>query len=314
MVGTGSAGQKHLRAAERSRFCREATIISSREVANRIRTSSSAIGPDESPNQFDLIVVASPASNRVQLVRGLLPFSKSFLLEKPLATSTTASSQLMDLCREIDKRMFVGYVLRQDPICVSAKHILESGRLGTIQSATFYNFSYLPDWRPGRDFRDTVSAQAELGGGVLLEMSHELDLASWLLGHPREVLDCELGSSVELGLEVETFANLHLDGPKGESIQFQLDMGSKATRRGFRIEGDEGAVFANLLTGECLVRLRDGSEEVEYLAPIESQVLFDRQLDLIGELISTGGDTNSLCSLQEAANTVRIIDGCRTFS
>ncbi len=47
--------------------------------------------------------------------------------------------------------------------------------------------SYLPDWRPGNNYKKSVSAKKDLGGGVLLELSHELDYIRWIFGEIKNI-------------------------------------------------------------------------------------------------------------------------------
>ena len=67
--------------------------------------------------------------------------------------------------------------------------------------------SILPDWRPQSDYRKGVSAIKKLGGGVLLELSHEIDYATWLFGNPISLF-CSSRKLSNLDLDVEDYANL----------------------------------------------------------------------------------------------------------
>jgi predicted dehydrogenase len=78
-----------------------------------------------------------------------------------------------------DSNAFVAYCLRFNPLVLKLKEKIKNSK---IVAAQFYVGQYLPTWRPGRDYRATYSAKKELGGGVLRDLSHELDIAYYLLG------------------------------------------------------------------------------------------------------------------------------------
>ena len=47
--------------------------------------------------------------------------------------------------------------------------------------------SYLPDWRPGVDYRTVYSAHKALGGGVTIDLIHEWDYLVDLFGVPQKL-------------------------------------------------------------------------------------------------------------------------------
>ena len=77
--------------------------------------------------------------------------------------------------------IYVGYILRQDPAACEIKKLLENREIGKVVTANECG-SWLPEWRPGTDYRNGVSAKAKLGGGAALEISHEVDMARYLFG------------------------------------------------------------------------------------------------------------------------------------
>jgi predicted dehydrogenase len=66
---------------------------------------------------------------------------------------------------------------------------------------------YLPDWRPEKDYRLGVSAKKELGGGVLLELSHEIDYLKWIFGDVEWTM-ATLSKQSTLEIDVEDTAHL----------------------------------------------------------------------------------------------------------
>src|SRR5947209_4960132 len=72
--------------------------------------------------------------------------------------------------------------------------LVHAGKAGRVSAVRLWFGSWLPDWRPNVDYRTTYSARANLGGGVLLDAIHELDLCLWLLGgEPVDVIGAVVG-------------------------------------------------------------------------------------------------------------------------
>ena len=72
----------------------------------------------------------------------------------------------------------VGYCLRYKPFITEVKNFLDNGTIGEVVNVEIFAGSYLPDWRPNKDYLSSVSASSMLGGGALLELSHEIDYAN----------------------------------------------------------------------------------------------------------------------------------------
>ena len=76
----------------------------------------------------------------------------------------------MDLLRnkiiKYQTSLLVGYVLRYDKAANHLKKILHDEKYGEILSARIECGSYLPNWRPSTNYKDTVSAK-KLGGGFI---------------------------------------------------------------------------------------------------------------------------------------------------
>jgi predicted dehydrogenase len=175
VVGYGSIGARHVRVLE-ALGC-QVDVVSRRANVHPRRHASVDIAASR---QYDYAIVADETSQHASTLRALLEagFNGTMLVEKPLANPGETFDRV-DV-----RRIAVGYQLRFDPL-LKMLHTLLHGE--TLISAEIRACSYLPEWRPGRDYRQTESASRRAGGGVLRDMSHELDYALWLFGAWRRV-------------------------------------------------------------------------------------------------------------------------------
>lgn len=132
----------------------------------------------------DWAVVASPSSLHIQHALKLVEAGCDCLVEKPIATNFSGIHDLRSVAQKRGCIVQVAYNLRYDPCLIEAKRLINSQLYGPLLSVRCDFGQYLPDWRPGQDYRETVSAKRSLGGGILLEMSHEIDYLSWIVGRP----------------------------------------------------------------------------------------------------------------------------------
>ncbi len=135
----------------------------------------------------DAVLICTPADTHIPLVEKALAAGADVFVEKPLSTSLQGSEDLLRKVRADGRIVQVGYNLRYHPAVRATKSILESGRLGRVVSGHLEFGLYLPKWWNNRDYRASYMANPDLGGGLLLDASHEIDLVLFFLGHVTEV-------------------------------------------------------------------------------------------------------------------------------
>ena len=120
-------------------------------------------------------IISNPASMHIDIAKKLASTGISLLIEKPISDSIEGVKELIDICYQNNVILMTGYNLRFLPSLVEFRKQIHSRKIGKIYSIRSEVGQYLPSWRPEIDYRASVSAQKSLGGGALLELSHEID-------------------------------------------------------------------------------------------------------------------------------------------
>ncbi|WP_168416796.1 Gfo/Idh/MocA family protein [Acinetobacter indicus] len=260
--------------------------------------------------QVQFAIIASPAPFHAQHAIPLIKAGIPVLIEKPVSVTQTDAQALIDAEAKYKTPVAVGYCLRYLPSAQQVRQMIQEGVIGNLYNAFIEIGQYLPDWRPTKDYRETVSAKTELGGGVLLELSHELDYAQWILGSltPKYAV---LRASEELGLEVEDNADLLMTTVKGAVVNIHLDFLQRKAHRKCRFIGSEGCIEWDLIRNEVLLIKAKEQQEI-YSAPDwdKNQMYLEMVTDFVKKI---NGQPNQSISLQEAETTVGLIVEMKEF-
>lgn len=219
IVGFGSAGARALEVLGELRPDADFLVLSRSQSAglNGVTTSSFNDLLTFAP---DAVVLAGPATTRQHVLRHLGDLEVPFFIEKPLGHSLSEAIAVVDLLGPAVEQSQLGYNLRFSESLIAFREIVRAGRVGRVLKFSAETGQYLPDWRPGKDYRETVSARAILGGGVLLELSHEIDYLRWIFGE-WEWVSAWVGRTSSLEIDVEDTALVTI-GVRGEESVGQL--------------------------------------------------------------------------------------------
>ena len=197
----------------------------------------------------ELAIIASPATHHLDQAKKLVENKIPVLIEKPLCAQISDNIDEIKFLSENHQFVEIGYNLRFLSSSIKMKEILTEQIIGKILHIQVDTGQFLPSWRPEKNYRETVSAQKSLGGGVLLELSHELDYLNWLFGDFKSVF-CSLRTTNELDVDVEDMADLLLSSSEGLQINVHLDFLRKKANRICRIIGTEGTLLWDLIADE----------------------------------------------------------------
>jgi predicted dehydrogenase len=197
----------------------------------------------------------------------------------------------------------VGYNLRFHPPLQILKQSIVDGKIGKLIGIRAEVGQYLPEWRPGTDYRSSVSAKGELGGGVVFELSHELDYALWLAGDVTSVT-AQADRLSDLEINVEDTAEIILRFVNGAIGSIHLDMVQQPSTRYCKITGMEGTLIWDGTT-DSVTMFSNKTGQWSVLHPGEK---VDRNLMYVSEL-----QHFFTCIRDRKAPLITVFDGKRVL-
>lgn len=200
-----------------------------------------------------LAVIANPAPFHITAAQILTNVGTHLLVEKPIAASVDGVAQLLESSRKQGTILLTGYNLRFLLSLQKFRDLLNTDTIGKVISVRCEIGQYLPSWRPDTDYRQGVSARSELGGGALLELSHEIDYLRWIFGEV-DCVNATISRQSNLDINVEDTAHL-IFGFASKEDGFRLigslnmDFIRHDTTRLCTAIGENGSLRWNGLTG-----------------------------------------------------------------
>jgi predicted dehydrogenase len=266
IIGHGSIGRRHLRLVRELVPNADIRVLR-QQVTNEVpEYSNGCFSSIEESIAFapQVAIIASPAPFHIPTAQALAEVGVHLFIEKPLSASLNGVMQLLETCQKQGTVLLTGYNLRFLPSLQRFRDLLDEGLVGKVLSVRCEMGQYLPSWRPESDYRQGVSARREMGGGVLLELSHELDYLRWIFGEV-EWVKATLSHQSSLEIDVEDTAHLTLGfAPAVNGHQLigsvNLDFIRHDTTRLCVVIGEKGSLHWNGLTGEVALYEADAKE------------------------------------------------------
>jgi predicted dehydrogenase len=289
VIGYGSIGARHARLLQQT-GCNVA-VLSQRSID--FKTVFSDIEGALKAHRPDYVVIANATDRHHDTCSQLAQagFSGTVLIEKPLF------DRVLPVPEQGFRAVAVAYNLRFHPVIRRLKSLLGNERVLSVQA---YVGQYLPNWRPGTDYRDCYSASAERGGGVLLDLSHDLDYLAWLFGAWEGV--AALGGQLS-GLEItsdDVFALL-LKMQRCPVATIQLNYLDRQGQRSIIVNTVDHTFEADLVRSAIVI---DGIEEH---LPCERDATYRAMHEAL-----LAGRSEAACSVPEALQTLQLIAAARS--
>lgn len=141
--------------------------------------------------------------------------------------------------------------------------------------------SYLPDWRPGVDYRTVYSAHREMGGGVTIDLIHEWDYLVELFGVPSQVYNLK-GTFSHLEIDSDDLS-VYIARYPGLLAEVHLDYFGRTYRRSIELFCENGTVTADF--GAGTLTLEDGTVR-RYEEPVNRR--YEREMEYFVDYARNG--------------------------
>ena len=318
-LGLGSIGQRHLQNLIRQRngelklHCVRNTshnFVIKKGDAKRVASIADFYGLTQhasiedacSSVNFDVVFVCTPSSCHFESIDFCIKQNIHVFVEKPLVVSASEAKKVHDLVKANNKLCFVGYQSRYDPIWQTIIKTHEQRHYGRLLNLRVEWGTYLPYHHRYENYKDSYAARQNLGGGVMLGLSHELEILLRLFPNLRlHASLTQVPNSLEIDVDESVYC-LFWDGEDCYRSPISLALSYsqiKETRR-WLFSYEKATVEYDIVSGMLYTTRRDGFEGIE--RGISRDKIFENQMkDFLKKVDDNGNDSEGLALLVKAA-------------
>lgn len=295
VVGLGSIARKHIHALRLIEPTSEIFALRSRKGADTVDDVINLFSWNEVPSDIAFIIISNPTSEHGKTIERAVKFDVPLFVEKPPFMSMDNVDEVLLTVRKRGIRTYTAFNLRFHPVVLWLKQNLQGKNVLEVQS---YCGSYLPEWRPGKDYRTVYSSHVEQGGGVHLDLIHELDYLVWLFGYPNEIFsDLSKISSLEITSPDQAHYWLRYDQLR---VSILLNYFRRDAKRTIEIVMEEETWLADLLKGT----IKDSKDRILVSFDYEVKQTYVAQMNYFLKSLQESGEFMN--ALEESSKTLKL--------
>jgi predicted dehydrogenase len=220
IIGYGSIGKRHYDVLNTFNTIKQIDIVTKQTLEDKKTYKN--LNEIKDLNEYNYFIIATETSKHYEQLKYLETKTKDKIIfcEKPL----------FEKYYQLDiknNQVYIGYVLRFHPLLQKLKELTRNDK---ILSINVNCGQYLPSWRPNTDYTKSYSAKKDEGGGVLLDLSHEIDYTQWLCGELKEIKSYQVKIS-DLQIDSDDMTTMVGKSIDGSLVNLTIDYISKITYR-----------------------------------------------------------------------------------
>lgn len=251
---------------------------------------------------IEYCIIATPTARHLEDLKSCLSLShipQKILIEKPLECSYLKGEEINNIAKNYGLNIFIAYNMRFFSVFNLIKKFI-SKHNHKIRIIEVVAGQDLKEWRPYKPYTQSYSAHREQGGGVDLDLSHEIDYILWLFGNDFK----------EKVILREKISNLEINSPDifklllnyGKFIvDVTLDYIRKPKERYIKIICDNNTLIYDFTTN--ILKIDDKS------STITNDNLNQCYIEELIDFIDIRKEQKSrLCTLKEGLNILKILE------
>lgn len=292
LIGFGSIGRRHYEVLSSFHQVSEIHIVTKQNLTEMV--TFSYLDKVNDIQSYDYYLIASETNKHFEQLCWLNEriLDKKIFCEKPLF-------EKYQTIKNIQNEIFVGYVLRFHPLLQKLKSLIEGQK---VLSLTVTCGSYLPNWRTNIDYRESYSAKKEQGGGVLLDLSHELDYVNWIVGGMIEIKSFQTQVS-NLQIDSDDLVLMIAQTRRGGGVNLSIDYFSKASHRMIRLNTNDFTIELDLINNKMSQTFVSGKVEHYEHPNLERNYLFEQ----MHHEVLFCEDPQNVCDLSSGLKVMQVI-------
>lgn len=291
VIGCGSIGERHIKNLKNIKVGEILATDLDPKRLNLIKEKYGITVFSDMKNAFsknpDVVFICTPPSSHIEIAYEAIKNNVHVFIEKPISNTLKGVDELIETAKKKNLLVFVGYNFRFHKGIQFVKKMIDEGKIGKILSARAEFGQYLPDWRPWQDYTKSYTAKKDLGGGVILDGSHEIDYMRWFLGDA-EYIHCFADKISDLDVETEDVAEILIKFKSGAVCEIHLDFIRPGYSRSCEIIGEKGVIIWNF--SEKIVKIYESEKQnwevVE--TPVDVNDMYIDEIKHVLNTIQTG--------------------------
>lgn len=295
IIGLGSIAQKHISVLK---------IVEPGIVIYALRSSTNCTNEkdvtniyiwEDIPENIDFIIISNPTSEHLTTIHKAIQQKVPLFIEKPPIADLANAKELIVKIKKNNTITYTAFSFRFHPVVKWLKENVSSKKIIEAQA---YCGSYLPDWRQGMDYRKVYSANKILGGGVHLDLIHELDYIKYLFGLPKSV-NSFLSKKSDLEIDSIDCAHYWLEYNK-MNVSVILNYYRRDAKRFLELVCEDDTLMADF----TLFKVTNSSGKVLFKTKPNVMIMYEEQMRYFINCIKT--DKKPMNSIEESIQTLKI--------